>query len=91
MVRVPKDYKPDFEQLGLESVRRELLARRWDPDKLAAARLWVERQDTRQWLSGREDAPPQERPKRFRRWLLFIAIAFGAAFALVRVLRSIAW
>ena len=89
MARPPKDYKPEFRQLGLDSVRKELLMRRWDADKLAAARLWVERQDTDHWLADRKDEPPRVKTKRFRKYALYIAIAFGLAFAATRLFRTL--
>jgi hypothetical protein len=86
-----KDYKPEFARLGLEKVRTELLMRRWDPEKLAAARSWVEGQDAQRWLAGRGDAPPKVRKKGIPKWLLYTGIAFGIAFAAVRVIRSLGW
>jgi hypothetical protein len=88
-----KDHHAEFRELGLDAVRKELLLRRWDPEKLAAARIWVESQDTHSWLAGRGDTlPPQaDRKKRFRRWALYIVVAFGFAYAASRVLRSMNW
>jgi hypothetical protein len=86
--RPPKDYKPEFKQLGVDRVRSELLARRWDKEKLAAARLWVENQDAQNWLSTRSDAPPRQGPNRFRKYAVYIAVAFGIAYACVRLFRT---
>lgn len=85
--RPPKDYKPEFKELGVDRVRSELLARRWDKEKLAAARLWVENQDAQQWLSARSDAPPRQGPKPFRKYAVYIATAIGVAYACVRLFR----
>lgn len=85
-----KDYKPEFRELGVEAVRKELLRRRWAPEKLAAARLWVENQDTQSWAAGRGDAEPSvERKKAFRRWAVYIAVGFGLAYVTARILRSL--
>lgn len=84
-----KDYNSEFRELGIEAVRKELLRRRWQPEKLAAARVWVESQDTHSWVAGRGDAPPVDRKKNFRRWAMYIAVAFGACYAAARVLRSL--
>lgn len=89
MARAPKDYKPEFEQLGLEAVRRELPMRRWDRDKLAAARLWVEGQDAQHWLSDHKDTPPREKPKWMKKWALYIIVVFGVGYAAVRIFRSL--
>lgn len=88
--RPAKDYRPEFRELGVEAVRKELLRRRWAPDKLAAARLWVENQDTQSWAAGRGDAQsPVDRKKTFRRWAVYIAVAFGLAYVTARILRSL--
>jgi hypothetical protein len=86
--RQPKDYKPEFNELGVDKVRSELLARRWDKDKLAAARLWVENQDAHNWVAKRSDAPPRQGPNNFRKYAMYIAIAFGVAYACVRLFRA---
>jgi len=83
-----KDYKAEFGELGLEKVRSELVMRRWEPDKLAAARLWVESKDTQQWLSGRGEAKPIDKKKWLRKYGLYIVVAFGVAYALTRIYRS---
>jgi hypothetical protein len=88
----PKDYKPEFRELGLEKVRSELLMRRWDPEKLAAARIWVENQDTQQWLAGRGDEPPRMlRTKELRKWAMYIVSAIGVAYAAARILKTLRW
>lgn len=77
-----RDYKPEFQQLGLEKVRSELLMRRWEPEKLSAARVWVESQDAQRWLAGRGDEPPKVRKKGVPKWLLYLGAAMGLAFVL---------
>ena len=66
----PKDYKPEFKELGIEKVRTQLLMRRWAPDKLSAARLWIENEDAQRWLTGQGDAPPGDARKTFRKWAM---------------------
>jgi hypothetical protein len=85
----PKDYNEEFIELGLDKVRSELLMRRWDADKLAAARVWVENKDTQRWVAQRGDAPPSDKKKLFRKYGLYIVIAFGFAYTLTRIYRSL--
>jgi hypothetical protein len=87
----PRDYKPEFRELGVEKVRSELLMRRWDPEKLSAARVWVEKEDAQRWLAGRGDQAPRVRKKGIPKWLLYIGIAFGITFAAVRLFRTLRW
>jgi len=84
-----KDYRSEFGELGVDAVRKELLRRRWQPDKLAAARVWVESRDNQTWLAGRGGAAPVDRKKNFRRWAIYIATAFGLAYVAARVFRSL--
>ena len=84
-----KDYRSEFGALGVDAVRKELLRRRWRPDKLAAARVWVESQDNQSWLAGRGGAAPVDKKKNFRRWAIYIATAFGLAYVGARVLGSL--
>jgi hypothetical protein len=85
--RPPKDYKPEFTELGIDRVRSELLTRRWDKEKLAAARLWVENKDAHKWASAHKDDVPRTGPKPFRKYAVYIATALGVAYACVRVIR----
>jgi hypothetical protein len=87
--RSPKDYNSEFGELGLEAVRKELLLRRWRPEKLAAARVWVESKDTHSWSAGRSDVPPGDAKKSFRRWAIYVAVALGATYAAARIFRSL--
>lgn len=87
--RSPKDYNSEFRELGIEAVRKELLVRRWQPEKLAAARVWVESQDTHSWVASRGDAPPGDAKKSFRRWAIYIAVALGASYAAARIFRTL--
>jgi len=86
----PKDYRSEFRELGVDKVRDELLQRRWQPEKLSAARLWVESQDNHSWMSARSGSPAVgDRKKKFRQWAMYIAVAFGLAFAVSRILKSL--
>ena len=88
----PKDYKPEFKELGLEKVRSELLMRRWGPEKLSAARVWVENQDAQRWLAARGDEPPRMlRTKELRKWAMYIVGAIGVAYAAARIFRTLRW
>jgi hypothetical protein len=86
-LRPPKDYKPEFKELGVDRMRSELLARRWDKEKLAAARLWVENQDAHNWAAKRSDVPARVGPKPFRKYAVYIAMALGVVYACVRLFR----
>jgi hypothetical protein len=88
-IPLPKDYKPEFKELGAERVRMELLKRRWDPDKLAAARIWVENADTHNWVSDRKDTPAGGK-NNFRKWAVIIAGVFGFLFVAARILKMMA-
>ena len=81
----PKDYKAEFGQLGVAQVRSELLARRWDKDKLSAARVWVENQDAQSWADSRSGKPARQGPKPFRKYAVWIAMIFGIAFGISRL------
>jgi hypothetical protein len=84
------DYRPDFVRLGVEQVRADVLHRRYEPEKLAAARQWLECEDARRWLAGRSDVPRRPRPEWLKRWAGYIAAAIGLAYdtaRLVRILR----
>lgn len=80
-----KDYRAEFRELGVDKVRTELMQRRWEPEKLSAARVWVENQDNSSWMADRSDAPPSDKKKNFRRWAIYIAAAFGMAYAAGRI------
>ncbi len=84
-----KDYRAEFRELGVDKVRDELALRRWHPEKLSAARVWVENQDNSSWMADRSDAPPSDKKKNFRKWAVYIAVAFGLAYAIARVGRSL--
>lgn len=83
----PKNYKPEFEEMGVDAVKKELRRRRWQPDKISAGRVWVENQDANQWLADRGGAPPGDARKTFRKWAMYIAIVFGLGYVVARLLR----
>jgi glutathione S-transferase len=86
--KVPKDYNPEFADLGVEKVRQELIVTRWVPEKLAAARIWVEERDAQHWLESQADTASAEKKKRFRQWAIYISVAIGLFFVLTRVFGS---
>jgi len=45
----------EFQELGAKQVRADLTLRRWDKDKSAAAKQWLEREDLARWV---EEHPP---------------------------------
>lgn len=54
----PEDPNAEFEALGPKGVRNALATGKWDAEKRAAARLWVEAQDTRAWQKERAAKSP---------------------------------
>jgi hypothetical protein len=40
-------------------------------------------------MSDRSDAPPSDKKKNFRKWAVYIAVAFGLAYAIARVGKSL--
>jgi hypothetical protein len=86
-----RDYRPEFKELGADKVRSELLLRRWDAEKLAAARLWVENADAHNWVAGRGDAAPRVKPQWFRKWAMYAIMGFGVSYAVVRIVRTLHW
>lgn len=85
----PKDYNSEFRELGLDAVRKELRLRRWQPEKLAVARVWVESQDTHSWVAGRKDVPPVDRRKNRPWWLVYLIGASLLAFGAVRLIQKL--
>ena len=80
------DWKREFEVMGAKGVRGALITNRWDDQKGAAAREWLERNDAAQWqATRRETADAGERKSsldafRRYRWVYYIA---GGAFGLL--------
>ena len=77
----------EFRALGSERVRNELLLRRWPPEKIAAAREWLEREDTRAWQLRRGEGPVKARAEWKKKWLGYGIFAVGLLFAAVRLFR----
>ncbi len=46
----------EFQELGAKQVRAELTLRRWDKEKSAAAKRWLERVDLARWAA---EHPPE--------------------------------
>lgn len=83
--RPSKDYIAEFRELGVDAVRQELLQRRWPPEKLSAARVWVESRDTHSWVASRSDKPPVDRRKNRPLWVAILIGGALFAFAGVRL------
>ena len=80
----------EFEEMGLATVREELVRRRWHKEKLSAARQWVERKDVGQW-SASHTGPGKARgaDKSKRRWVMILLGVGAALFVGIRILRSL--
>lgn len=85
----PKDYTAEFKELGVAAVRKELHQKRWRPEKLAAARLWVESQDNQSWLAKRRDTPPVDKRKKRPMWVVYAIGAALFAFGAARLLQKL--
>jgi hypothetical protein len=76
-----RDWKREFDAAGAAGVRDGLKSGRWEKDKRAAAREWLERSDAMQWQSKRKgDGASGTTFDAFRRyrWIYMIgAAAFG--------------
>jgi hypothetical protein len=77
----------EFRGLGSERVRSELLLRRWPPEKISAAREWLEREDTRAWQLRRGDTPAAVRAEWKKKAIGYAIFAVGLLFAAVRLFR----
>ena len=84
----------EFDELGVERVRSQLMGTRWAADKRVHARQWVERQDVRAWHEKKPaGAAPQKRGLAALRsykklWSAVAGLMFGG-YALIRVLGRI--
>ena len=76
-----------FEELGRDSVRRAVLLGRWKPEKLSHARQWLEQQDAREWLVGRQGEAPRQRRAWVRKLCGYGAAGFGLLFMTLRLFR----
>ncbi len=85
-----KDFRKEFEELGRERVRSDLLFGRLPPEKRTAARLWVEQADAESWQKGRGDKPRRKslmQSETIKKWLPYLGGAAILLFALARMLR----
>lgn len=57
----PTDPNAEFQALGAARVRNALATGQWDAEKRAAARVWVETQDARNWQTARAARSPDSR------------------------------
>jgi hypothetical protein len=87
------DWKREFDGLGAGGVRGALIATRWDKEKRAAAREWLERADGAAWQGSRagrpDDAPAKSTLDAFRRfkWVYYVVGAGFGLFALAQMLK----
>jgi len=83
----PEEQLREFRELGRDSVRAEIRRRRWEPAKLALARQWLEREDTKEWMAAREGAKPKQRPAWIKKAWSYIAAGMGLAYVAMRLVR----
>jgi hypothetical protein len=81
-----ESWRSEFRELGPEGVRREILQRRWVPDKLSAARHWLQFEDIRKWQLH-TPAKLQGSSRDFRRWAKYLFAAVLMLFAVARLFR----
>jgi hypothetical protein len=81
----------EFDEIGRDRVRSEVMLGRWPPDKRSHARQWLERQDVSAWQARVATGGSTGGLSKFRvnRWVLaaISGIGFGG-FALFRILRQ---
>jgi hypothetical protein len=71
----------EFENLGIDAVRRSVFRQVWSGDKLQAAREWIEEFDARQWQAAGYDG------SRKRRWMSYAAAVVGCLYMILRLVR----
>jgi hypothetical protein len=80
-----KTWSSEFKTLGAVEVRRQVAARHWPKEKLAAARYWLQLEDVRAWQ------PPASTGTRqawdFRKWAKYLVAAFFLLVATLRLMR----
>ena len=78
-----RDWKREFDAAGAAGVREGLKSARWEKDKRAAAREWLERSDAMNWQAkrkGNDSGTARTAMDVFRRyrWIYMVgAAAFG--------------
>src|SRR5690349_12173362 len=81
----------EFDEIGRDRVRSEVLLGRWPADKRSHARQWLERQDVQAWQARAETGTGTRGLSKLRvnRWVLgtISGIVFGG-FAIFRLLRQ---
>ena len=80
----------EFDQLGAEKVRGDLILGRWDKEKRSAARQWLERNDTRNWQAARPRGSSRGTfilNKRNAKWWAYATAAFFLIFGVIRLWR----
>jgi len=78
-----EEWRREFNELGRDAVRAELLGSRWDREKKAAARIWIETADALAWQSrnphGDGGSPSLILRLRSARWWKYVGPMAGAA------------
>ena len=85
-------WKAEFEDLGRERVRSEVMLGRWPADKRKYARQWLERQDVEAWQARADSGGGSGGLSKLRinrRLLGLISGVLFGGFALYRVLRQL--
>jgi hypothetical protein len=77
----------EFQSLGADRIRSEVVLGRWPKEKRSFAREWLERQDVRDWQERKPGAGLAGLRSYRRIWGIIAGLIFGG-FALVRVLRQ---
>ena len=89
MSDTPPDPHSEFRALGAAEVRRRVMMRRWPPEKLAAARAWLERRDIEAWDARRSGVSPRPRSDWRRKWLPYAVGGLGVLFMALRLLQML--
>jgi hypothetical protein len=91
MANDPRQWSREFREMGVERVRSSLVVSDWDRQKRAAARLWLEAADTKNWQRQRtgEEAPSRSFIAGLRgaSWWRYVAPAAMGLMAVAYILR----
>lgn len=93
MPKVPKkNWREEFEELGVAQVRARMRGSEWNREKKAAARVWVETSDARAWQQKHkadEGRMPLMMRVRSAKWWRYAMPAFGALMGIGLLLRRL--
>jgi hypothetical protein len=85
-----RDFAKEFEAMGRDKVRSDLMLGKFPPEKRVAARLWVEQADAESWQATRKDVGPRKSVFRNPKIMKILPYLGGIAmlgFALARLAR----